>query len=645
MKSVADLRLALAVSSVLIPASFAGAQSYIMGANSTLRGVHLFDATTGALVDRNFIVDPRMSIPQEPMRVGNEIWVIDAGNGSNAIYRFNQRGLGLGKIDVLADYGTNLIRGGAVVPRESGAEFWIAQDAGTNATGKFLRYSLAGAPLGAVNMSAGNLSPFDILARSNDLLVSDSQSDDIDRYDLNGNWLGKFVDSDSAFGFPLNFPQQIAQFPNGNIGVISFSLPAEGIRLYTSEGVEVGFYSDALATGSRGIAPLDNGGLIHSRGDGFYTRLPYESGNTTATTVLNGPGLQSGRWLNRVTFDVAALPTAVEWTNAAGGTWATSSNWTSPDVPDAVPESARFGSAITAARTVTLDSPVSLVSATFDNANSYTIAGAGSINFGGDAPQAFIVTQGVHAVQVPVTASRSIRVDIASGAKLTLTNGLNTGSNDIVKLGDGQLEVNRIVQAGVLAVGRGRVTLTGPGGPGTTTRVQGIWIDTSQRFDIGLNDVVVDGGATPQNLVSLRTYISVGRLLSVLTSQNIRPGYGRAAAIGITSWDGVAVSPDATIIRRTLPGDTNLDRVVNFDDLLRFAANYNQSDKFWYEGDFNYNGIVNFDDLLLLASNYNQTLTSSFAGDWALAQSIVPEPTALVVLGGLAGVSLCRRRR
>jgi hypothetical protein len=62
-----------------------------------------------------------------------------------------------------------------------------------------------------------------------------------------------------------------------------------------------------------------------------------------------------------------------------------------------------------------------------------------------------------------------------------------------------------------------------------------------------------------------------------------------------------------------LPGDANSDAVVNFDDLLILAANYNQSSRVFSQGDFNRNGTVNFDDLLILASRYNVALPGTVA--------------------------------
>ncbi|MFT3785987.1 MAG: hypothetical protein QM770_07455 [Tepidisphaeraceae bacterium] len=106
------------------------------------------------------------------------------------------------------------------------------------------------------------------------------------------------------------------------------------------------------------------------------------------------------------------------------------------------------------------------------------------------------------------------------------------------------------------------------------------------------------------------------------------------------------------------PGDANADSNVNFNDLLVLAANYGTSNQTWSEGDFNYDGAINFNDLLLLASAYGSTsplgevssavasgaMSESFASQWALAQSMVPEPAAASVVLSLTTLA-CRRPR
>lgn len=101
------------------------------------------------------------------------------------------------------------------------------------------------------------------------------------------------------------------------------------------------------------------------------------------------------------------------------------------------------------------------------------------------------------------------------------------------------------------------------------------------------------------------------------------------------------------------PGDANLDHHVNFADLVLLAQNYNRSGKLWNNGDFNFDSSVNFADLVALAQHYNTStatlslagLDPAFAAVWALAQSLVPEPTVLVAMAAAAPLFLTRRPR
>lgn len=113
---------------------------------------------------------------------------------------------------------------------------------------------------------------------------------------------------------------------------------------------------------------------------------------------------------------------------------------------------------------------------------------------------------------------------------------------------------------------------------------------------------------------------------------------------------GAANANEVRIVA-ALPGDANVNGTVDFDDLLALAQNYNSpATTSWQQGDFGGNGSTTFDDLLVLAQNYGSSaltmpmegFDAAFAADWALARSLVPEPTSLSILG-LA--MLIRRRR
>lgn len=102
------------------------------------------------------------------------------------------------------------------------------------------------------------------------------------------------------------------------------------------------------------------------------------------------------------------------------------------------------------------------------------------------------------------------------------------------------------------------------------------------------------------------------------------------------------------------PGDVSGNGVVNFDDLLTIAKNYGRAASSGTNarpsGDITHDGVVNFDDLLQLAAHYGTSnaipataeFSDSFVADWSLAQSLVPEPSAIAAIGL---VGFARRRR
>src|SRR5207248_9116458 len=102
---------------------------------------------------------------------------------------------------------------------------------------------------------------------------------------------------------------------------------------------------------------------------------------------------------------------------------------------------------------------------------------------------------------------------------------------------------------------------------------------------------------------------------------------------------GTTVDKTTVVARYTLAGDATLDGIVDFNDLVKLAQNYNTTvssftESWWNKGDFTYDGITDFNDLVKLAQNYNSALPSdpvpgasaAFEADRAKAFASVPEP-------------------
>src|SRR4029078_3259402 len=58
------------------------------------------------------------------------------------------------------------------------------------------------------------------------------------------------------------------------------------------------------------------------------------------------------------------------------------------------------------------------------------------------------------------------------------------------------------------------------------------------------------------------------------------------------TWNGQQVDATSILLRYTLAGHATIDGVVDFNDLVKIAQNYNVTDgqRRWTQGDFTYNG-------------------------------------------------------
>ena len=182
------------------------------------------------------------------------------------------------------------------------------------------------------------------------------------------------------------------------------------------------------------------------------------------------------------------------------------------------------------------------------------------------------------------------------------------------------------------------------------SRVSALSIPAGGRLDLTSNTLIGDyTGASPFN--SIRALLAsgfdngswngAGISSSVAAAQPNRAlGFAEAGDIGSpATFAGEPIDPTTLLIRFTLPGDANLDRLVNIGDFSLLAASFNQP-SYWARGDFNYDGVTAIGDFALLAANFNQLLP----GD-AAARGVVPEPAAFCALAAGWLAWLHRRSR
>jgi hypothetical protein len=235
------------------------AQTYVMGVDSSTDAIHLFDATTGALFQQNFIdLTPfDAGTPKHAIQVGNEIWVSDQIRDN--IQRFDLSGSHLGTIGNL---GLDNIKGMEVV----GDRVWVSNaGSGNGAPGNSIVFidTATNSVSGSV---ATNGSLFDMINFNGQVLASNIGNEDLELYDTDGNFVGTFHASDGASG--IDFPQQLALRANGNVLAAGFSSPS-GVYEYDAFGNDLGIVA-GLDGGARGVLELLGGGIMWTNGDGFW---------------------------------------------------------------------------------------------------------------------------------------------------------------------------------------------------------------------------------------------------------------------------------------------------------------------------------------------------------------------------------------
>lgn len=404
-------------------------------------------------------------------------------------------------------------------------------------------------------------------------------------------------------------------------------------------------------------------------------------------TIDTSVGSTLSLWINITVPNVV-----VGWNTDSDGNWSDVTKWAGPatdNIPNTNAEIARF-LPTTAPRTVTVDQDFIVNGLNFNSPNTYTIAGTNKLTLNSPAVSgvdgSLVVQAGNHVISAPLETRVRVAASIPTGTSLK-TPGIAavtaigedaSDTLDIVKTGAGVLETGHL-RFNLATINGGTVKIAADGTDAATSELNQLTFAggtaPTAKLDLTNNAMIIDWDTAattprPNALLSTRGRIVNGynggdwagngiTSSSAAANSSYALGYGDAATLGLASFGGRLVDAEATVVLYTRKGDHDLDKDVDFDDLLNLAQNYDPAydpiangPKIWTEGEYNYDGIVNFDDLLALAQNYGSTalttsqidmLGSSFAADWQLALSVVPEPTSLCLLGGLA--TAFRRRR
>lgn len=462
-----------------------------------------------------------------------------------------------------------------------------------------------------------------------------------------GSGLGFALPGANNLGFASPNPAIVGL--DGTFSQVGNGAEGRGTLTYTG----VGLLGSSLGTGTISLLeqsplPLDFNGTVAQTGNQLKVTLPISIDQTTTQNNIPVRVQITG---NVVAY---ATTTANGWKANVDGDWNTQANWVAnTGVPGAAGQTtfdtAVFGDFGTnATRTISVSSPLSprrvLVAA--GATGQYRFTGTQPITLTpGSGSASLSVLSGEGRFDLPVALPTASTAHVEGGATLTLSNVTSTASSTLSKTGTGGLTI-AAGDIGVVNVNGGLVQFISPT---PTARVASLNISPAGSVSIADTLVIENqqGG-----LAQVAAYLKAG--LTGTPGGGIQPaaagrnGFGEKVNAGLNQAGSFVLSDTSIVVRVTVVGDANLDRIVNFDDLLRLAQSYGNSG-FWFNGDFDYDLDVDFDDLLGLAQNYGSSLSAdeqarvgeSFAADFALARSLVPEPMMLAVLPAF----LSRRRR
>ena len=272
-------------------------QNVLLVPDSVNDRVSAFSAFDGSIVDLDFIVDTtNLDSPVNAIASGRgTIFVSEDDNG---VFEYDSSGNLIGNFA-----GPDQGLGGVGGLETNGDSLFVVSSQGDDSIQEFNLVTGVQSTWATEDDTSALRGSNDILFRENDVLVSAFFSDNIERFDLDGNFLSTFVDGNGDDG--IDFPLQIHEASNGDIFAAGLQAPG-GIYQYDSDGDLIEFFDvDSV----RGVHELDNGNLLFSSAGLGVVVLDLETGVQTEITR----GVEIGAWqsIERVTITAVPEPSGV----------------------------------------------------------------------------------------------------------------------------------------------------------------------------------------------------------------------------------------------------------------------------------------------------------------------------------------------
>lgn len=254
---------------------------YLMIPDISTDRIYLFNAANGDLVDTAFTPTsrPQLSTPKHAISHFNGKDILLADQITDLVQRFNSEGIYTGGFAPVGGVNNSILDNIRGIRYRANNNLFVTVGSGPNQN-TIQEFDTAGNHIGTFIGTTNLNSPFDILLRTGDMLISNSSgANRITRFDLSGNFLSVFSSSTS-----FAFPQQIIELPNGNIVVAGFSIPS-GIVVLNSSGTFVKLLTGI--TGNRGIYLLGNGNYLTTNGAGVH-EIDSASGSLVRSVLNTG---------------------------------------------------------------------------------------------------------------------------------------------------------------------------------------------------------------------------------------------------------------------------------------------------------------------------------------------------------------------
>ena len=393
------------------------------------------------------------------------------------------------------------------------------------------------------------------------------------------------------------------------------------------------------------------------------------------------------------------------WGVDASGNASAGSNWVGGVAPGGAGDKATFSTIISADRIVTLDAPLVVGTVKFDDNNSYTVQGPGTLTLQATGAQHAAIRvlnahgSGAHSISANLQVGSPLDIEQNSGTAFILAGGLsNPSGRTLTKTGPGTLTVSGTQSHGAgaalmvnggnvnlntdagsasiynlaitvandpstvnfgssehlrsLALVDGTASLTAGGAKVLTT--QSLTLDdTTARLDLMDNDLVVDYSGITSPVDAIRGYLASGCGSEAkwdtglgITSSQAKADHAADPLVPTALGYRDDTAGKKITVKYTWQGDTNLDGKIDIaDDYFNFLDGFNGVGLSWFYGDFNYDGSIDIaNDYFMFLDGYNLQTGELGGLDGDLPS--IPEPATLGLLGaGLLAAMLRRRER